>query len=81
MLEYMENAPEDFQMIRGNHKEEFIYYVELIQSADKVNDLAGDSLFYSVLILIGMILWIKLIGMKDPDPGIIYKKERSTLWI
>lgn len=42
MLEYMENAPENLQMIRGNHEEEFIYYVELMLSADKANDLESD---------------------------------------
>lgn len=49
MLEYMENAPENLQMIRGNHEEEFIFYVELMLSADKATKLCTKCCIFIVI--------------------------------
>ena len=42
MLQFIGNCPENILLLRGNHEEEFIAYVELMQAVDKADRMTAD---------------------------------------
>ena len=43
MLRFISYHPENILLLRGNHEEEFIAYVELMQAADRANGMTEDQ--------------------------------------
>jgi len=48
MLEWLKNPPENVTLIKGNHDEEFVYYIDLLEELEKNLDKNLDKNYWGL---------------------------------